>query len=321
MLCAPAGVHVPAVQVLVAQKVTLGVYKGVTTSALDELAAETAAALTSTHSDYAIVRAYACTLHARGRAAVMEPPTAARILAICAATPCRTPSPGPSAAQPEHLLHGHLSPQLCAAPASSCWVQAEPASCTHPWPCTRLLRACKLLTCTSRTRGCTLSTCTWPPRDGTLLTSTPPLSACLTHVAAAPARTRSWLRASRCPTCTRARSAPSHRRAWAPLRSAAARLVPAAGSALPAAAGSQLLAFGQLPAVVVVGFGTQLLAVGCQLLLAVVVGTRWLAIPCAASVMTASLSPDPPQDLNALQKTPRRQAHATGAVDGLRTAA
>ncbi|GFH05936.1 ribonucleoside-diphosphate reductase [Haematococcus lacustris] len=43
--------------VLVAQKVTAGVYKGVTTSELDELAAETAAALTSTHPDYAILAA------------------------------------------------------------------------------------------------------------------------------------------------------------------------------------------------------------------------------------------------------------------------
>ena len=42
-------------QILVAQKVTAGVYKGVTTSELDELAAETAAALTSTHPDYATV--------------------------------------------------------------------------------------------------------------------------------------------------------------------------------------------------------------------------------------------------------------------------
>jgi hypothetical protein len=42
-------------QVLVAQKVAAGVYKGVTTSELDELAAETAAALTSSHPDYAIV--------------------------------------------------------------------------------------------------------------------------------------------------------------------------------------------------------------------------------------------------------------------------
>lgn len=40
---------------LVAQKVAAGVYKGVTTTELDELAAETAAALTSTHPDYAIV--------------------------------------------------------------------------------------------------------------------------------------------------------------------------------------------------------------------------------------------------------------------------
>ncbi|PNW74518.1 hypothetical protein CHLRE_12g492950v5 [Chlamydomonas reinhardtii] len=43
--------------VLVAQKVAGGVYKGVTTSELDELAAETAAALTSTHPDYAILAA------------------------------------------------------------------------------------------------------------------------------------------------------------------------------------------------------------------------------------------------------------------------
>ena len=44
-----------SVQILVAQKVTAGVYKGVTTSELDELAAETSAALTSTHPDYATV--------------------------------------------------------------------------------------------------------------------------------------------------------------------------------------------------------------------------------------------------------------------------
>mmetsp|Transcript_14694 Transcript_14694/g.36612 ORF Transcript_14694/g.36612 Transcript_14694/m.36612 type:complete len:851 (-) Transcript_14694:687-3239(-) len=43
--------------VMVAQKVCQGVYKGVTTSELDELAAETAAALTSTHPDYAILAA------------------------------------------------------------------------------------------------------------------------------------------------------------------------------------------------------------------------------------------------------------------------
>ena len=40
---------------MVAQKVTAGVYKGVTTSELDELAAETAASLTATHPDYALV--------------------------------------------------------------------------------------------------------------------------------------------------------------------------------------------------------------------------------------------------------------------------
>jgi ribonucleoside-diphosphate reductase subunit M1 len=43
------------VQVLVAQKVAAGVYRGVTTSELDELAAETAAAMTSMHPDYALV--------------------------------------------------------------------------------------------------------------------------------------------------------------------------------------------------------------------------------------------------------------------------
>lgn len=43
-------------QVLVAQKVTTGVYKGVTTTELDELAAETAASMTAKHPDYALVR-------------------------------------------------------------------------------------------------------------------------------------------------------------------------------------------------------------------------------------------------------------------------
>lgn len=43
--------------ILVAQKVAGGVYKGVSTTELDELAAETAAALTSTHPDYAILAA------------------------------------------------------------------------------------------------------------------------------------------------------------------------------------------------------------------------------------------------------------------------
>jgi ribonucleoside-diphosphate reductase subunit M1 len=41
--------------VLVAQKVTAGVYTGVTTSELDELAAETAASMTAKHPDYAQV--------------------------------------------------------------------------------------------------------------------------------------------------------------------------------------------------------------------------------------------------------------------------
>ncbi|RWW17769.1 hypothetical protein GW17_00018283 [Ensete ventricosum] len=46
--------------VLVAQKVCAGVYKGVTTSQLDELAAETAAAMTSNHPDYASVIPASC---------------------------------------------------------------------------------------------------------------------------------------------------------------------------------------------------------------------------------------------------------------------
>jgi ribonucleoside-diphosphate reductase subunit M1 len=41
----------------IAQKVTAGIYKGVTTIELDDLAAETAASLTSTHPDYAILAA------------------------------------------------------------------------------------------------------------------------------------------------------------------------------------------------------------------------------------------------------------------------
>jgi len=48
--------HALPTQVLVAQKVTAGVYKGVTTTELDELAAETAAGMTSHHPDYATVR-------------------------------------------------------------------------------------------------------------------------------------------------------------------------------------------------------------------------------------------------------------------------
>jgi hypothetical protein len=39
----------------VAQKVTTGVYRGVSTSELDNLAAETAASMTATHPDYALV--------------------------------------------------------------------------------------------------------------------------------------------------------------------------------------------------------------------------------------------------------------------------
>ncbi len=48
-----------------AQKVTAGVYKGVTTTELDELAAETAAGMTSLHPDYAVVRTAVQTLASR----------------------------------------------------------------------------------------------------------------------------------------------------------------------------------------------------------------------------------------------------------------
>jgi ribonucleotide reductase alpha subunit len=43
--------------ILVSQKVCMGVYKGVTTSELDELAAETAAHLTSLHPDFGLLAA------------------------------------------------------------------------------------------------------------------------------------------------------------------------------------------------------------------------------------------------------------------------
>lgn len=52
----PTSLHAPNSQVVVAQKVAVGVYKGVTTCELDELAAETAASMTSKHPDYAQVR-------------------------------------------------------------------------------------------------------------------------------------------------------------------------------------------------------------------------------------------------------------------------
>lgn len=45
--------------VLVAQKVCAGLRNGITTTELDQLAGETAAAMTANHSDYALVR-YFC---------------------------------------------------------------------------------------------------------------------------------------------------------------------------------------------------------------------------------------------------------------------
>ena len=51
------GLHDLCEPILVAQKVTTGVYKGVTTYELDELAAETAAGMISTHPDYSLLAA------------------------------------------------------------------------------------------------------------------------------------------------------------------------------------------------------------------------------------------------------------------------
>ncbi len=51
------GLHEQCEPILVAQKVANGIYKGVTTSELDELAAETAASMTSKHPDYSILAA------------------------------------------------------------------------------------------------------------------------------------------------------------------------------------------------------------------------------------------------------------------------
>jgi hypothetical protein len=64
-------------QVLVAQKVTAGVYKGVTTTELDELAAETAAGMTSHHPDYAVVRPFFASDSLLAHAACL-PPSARR---------------------------------------------------------------------------------------------------------------------------------------------------------------------------------------------------------------------------------------------------
>ncbi|KAL6574016.1 ribonucleotide-diphosphate reductase subunit rnr1 [Orobanche hederae] len=60
--------------VLVSQKVCAGVYKGVTTSQLDELAAETAAAMTTNHPDYASLasRIAVSNLHATTKTSFSE---------------------------------------------------------------------------------------------------------------------------------------------------------------------------------------------------------------------------------------------------------
>ena len=49
---------------MIAQKVCMGVFKGVTTKELDELAAETAASMTSKHPDYSQVRTLNCFVRA-----------------------------------------------------------------------------------------------------------------------------------------------------------------------------------------------------------------------------------------------------------------
>jgi hypothetical protein len=67
--------------VIVAQKVSAGVYKGVTTSELDELAAETAASMTSHHPDYALVRARGVGAAARGAAGRAGPASAHAVVA------------------------------------------------------------------------------------------------------------------------------------------------------------------------------------------------------------------------------------------------
>ena len=73
-------------QVLVAQKVTTGVYKGVTTSELDDLAAETAASMTATHPDYATVIARLCVLHGCDNALCLLPHACGSALKACCKT-------------------------------------------------------------------------------------------------------------------------------------------------------------------------------------------------------------------------------------------
>lgn len=76
---------------LVAQKVTAGVYKGVTTTELDELAAETAAGMTSLHPDYAVVRSQHVLGTASGtrRPARHAPHSAARFATLGARSEAR----------------------------------------------------------------------------------------------------------------------------------------------------------------------------------------------------------------------------------------
>jgi hypothetical protein len=87
-------------QVLVAQKVAMGVYRGVTTSELDELAAETAAAMTSMHPDYALVSGGNDGPAARPRPPLTEPP-----FSIPPAAGCQDRGLQPAQEHAQVLLH------------------------------------------------------------------------------------------------------------------------------------------------------------------------------------------------------------------------
>ena len=72
-------------QVMVAQKVAVGVYKGVTTSELDELAAETSASMTATHPDYALVWCLFLPQHEHDRSMPQQVASHPRLHAVCVA--------------------------------------------------------------------------------------------------------------------------------------------------------------------------------------------------------------------------------------------
>ena len=86
--------------ILVAQKVTAGVYKGVKTSELDELASETAAGLATSHPDYSTLAARICD-------------TSRRIAS--ASAPASAP-----ASVPASVRGGAASASVCVCCASVC---------------------------------------------------------------------------------------------------------------------------------------------------------------------------------------------------------